>query len=255
MVVRLDRQHKRLVDLLVSAMADLDTGRSVWRRVVVELGESLRAPLAGVFDVSWPAGTTRVLTVSPGGEGIDATAEENRAYPLIRHFGIHRDPGPRTLGEVADECRWRTSPRYAAMREQFAGAPQHLMIPLRTTADGVMRLVGLGRPGRDFDAHERLFARRVQHVLIPLDRHVETVSRWRQSSRRTAAEPLTDNRITPRELAVLALLADGLTPGEIGRRLGIAPRTATKHQENLQRKLRTRDRINTVLRAQQLGLV
>ena len=54
---------------------------------------------------------------------------------------------------------------------------------------------------------------------------------------------------------MLALLADGLSPHEIGQRLGISPRTATKHQENLQRKLRTRDRINTVLRAQQMGLV
>ncbi|WP_367658021.1 response regulator transcription factor [Streptomyces sp. TG1A-8] len=51
------------------------------------------------------------------------------------------------------------------------------------------------------------------------------------------------------------LLADALTADSIGRRLGISTRTVHKHVENLYRKLGTRDRVGTVLRAQRLGLL
>jgi DNA-binding NarL/FixJ family response regulator len=61
--------------------------------------------------------------------------------------------------------------------------------------------------------------------------------------------------LTPRELTVLALLAEGLTAAAIARRLAISPRTVNKHQENLYRKLGTTDRLTTVILAQDLGLV
>jgi DNA-binding NarL/FixJ family response regulator len=61
--------------------------------------------------------------------------------------------------------------------------------------------------------------------------------------------------LTPREVAVLLLLADALTASAIARRLGISVRTLHKHVENLYRQLGTRDRMSTVLHAQELGLV
>jgi len=61
--------------------------------------------------------------------------------------------------------------------------------------------------------------------------------------------------LTPRELTVLTLLAEGMTAAAIARRLTISPRTVNKHQENLYRKLATTDRLTTVLLAQDLGLV
>jgi len=61
--------------------------------------------------------------------------------------------------------------------------------------------------------------------------------------------------LTPRELTVLALLAEGLTAGALARRLGISARTALKHLENIYRKCGTSDRLSTVLLAQALGLV
>lgn len=61
--------------------------------------------------------------------------------------------------------------------------------------------------------------------------------------------------LTSRELAVVRLLAEGLTATAIGRRLGISPRTVTKHQQNLYRKLEVTDRVTAVLRAQACGLL
>jgi DNA-binding NarL/FixJ family response regulator len=61
--------------------------------------------------------------------------------------------------------------------------------------------------------------------------------------------------ITDREQAVLDLMADGLITAAIGRRLGISPRTVSKHMENIYRKLGTHDRTTTVLRGQALGFL
>ncbi|SHM37336.1 response regulator transcription factor [Cryptosporangium aurantiacum] len=61
--------------------------------------------------------------------------------------------------------------------------------------------------------------------------------------------------LTPRQEQVLELLGAGLTARAIARRLGISPRTVTKHQEQLYRRLGTSDRLTTVLLAQRLGLI
>jgi len=45
-------------------------------------------------------------------------------------------------------------------------------------------------------------------------------------------------RLTPREQVVLRLAAEGLTNADIGRRLGVSPRTVETHRANLMRKLR-----------------
>ncbi|GAA3854249.1 hypothetical protein GCM10022243_19740 [Saccharothrix violaceirubra] len=65
------------------------------------------------------------------------------------------------------------------------------------------------------------------------------------------------DRATPtrRERTVLAALAEGLTADAIARRLDISPRTVHRHLQHLYRKLGTTDRLATVLRAQELGLL
>ncbi|MER7212547.1 helix-turn-helix transcriptional regulator [Streptosporangium sp. NPDC020072] len=70
-----------------------------------------------------------------------------------------------------------------------------------------------------------------------------------------AADPAADVRLTPREHDVLRLLCAGLSAVAIARRLGLSPRTVTKHQERLYRKLGVCDRVNAVLLAQRLGIV
>jgi DNA-binding NarL/FixJ family response regulator len=47
----------------------------------------------------------------------------------------------------------------------------------------------------------------------------------------------TMRRLSDRELQILELLADGVTPGGIGLRLQLAPRTVSAHLAKMQRKL------------------
>jgi DNA-binding CsgD family transcriptional regulator len=72
------------------------------------------------------------------------------------------------------------------------------------------------------------------------------------------ADPLpgrtADPGLTARELAVVRLLARGLTAEAMARRLGCSPRTVQKHLERLYRKLDVGDRLMAVERAREHGL-
>jgi two-component system response regulator NreC len=61
--------------------------------------------------------------------------------------------------------------------------------------------------------------------------------------------------LTAREREVLHLVAEGLTSGDIARRLFISPRTAESHRANLMRKLGLRSRTDLVRFALQRGIV
>ena len=61
--------------------------------------------------------------------------------------------------------------------------------------------------------------------------------------------------ITERERQVLELVAEGFTIGQIGRRLGISPRTVEAHVAKLYRKLTVRTRLQAITRGSSLGLI
>ena len=62
-------------------------------------------------------------------------------------------------------------------------------------------------------------------------------------------------KLTPRELEVLILIADGLTNIEIGERLEISVKTVDRHRENIMRKLNLHSRIDLVKFAIREGLI
>ncbi len=64
-----------------------------------------------------------------------------------------------------------------------------------------------------------------------------------------------DAVLTHREREILALLSEGMTMQQIGRRLGISPRTVETHVAKLYRKLSVRTRVQAVARAASLGLI
>jgi DNA-binding NarL/FixJ family response regulator len=123
-----------------------------------------------------------------------------------------------------------------------------------------MRSLVVCRSDPDFDDRDRELARRLQPLLTSVDRHLEELQHLRDRKGKAARridprQRASDVGLTARELTVLALMAEGLTAAAIAHRLAISVHTVTKHQDNLYRKLGTRDRLTTVLLGQQLGLV
>ena len=189
-------------------------------------------------------------------------------YPIARWYSRTRSLEPQTLGRVprmiADEhcvAVWTEASRPFGVTEQ-------LCIPLHIEAHE-HRVFVAARPDRDFCTADVELARRLQRLLMGLERQADELARWRCATAvsqpvgrsgpgsapdlaRTAAGAAG---LTGREVAVLSLLAEGMTAVAIGRRLGITPRTVHKHLEHLYAKLDTGDRLSTVLQAQRHGLL
>jgi DNA-binding CsgD family transcriptional regulator len=189
-------------------------------------------------------------------------------YPIVRWYARTRSLAPQTLGRVpraiADE---RCVAVWAEASRPF-GVTEQLCIPLHIGAHE-HRVFVAARPDRDFCTADVELARRLQHLLMGLERQADELAHWRRATAvpqpvgrpgpgsapgpaRTAVEAAA---LTGRELAVLSLLAEGMTAVAIGRRLGITPRTVHKHLEHLYAKLGTADRLSTVLQAQRHGLL
>ena len=66
--------------------------------------------------------------------------------------------------------------------------------------------------------------------------------------------PSTIVALTPREVDVLRLLADGCTYLQIALQLGVSPHTVVTHIKNAYRKLGVHNGAAAVMRAVQLGL-
>lgn len=80
----------------------------------------------------------------------------------------------------------------------------------------------------------------------------KVLQRVREPTQSTSAEtPL----LTPREVEVIRLLAQGLTNQEIAQRLVVAESTIKTHIRNILRKTHTHNRAEIVARAMQMGLI
>lgn len=64
-----------------------------------------------------------------------------------------------------------------------------------------------------------------------------------------------DGTLTPREVEVLGLTADGLTGPELAHELVLSPATVSTHFQNIYAKLRVRSRTGAVAKAMRLGLI
>jgi two-component system invasion response regulator UvrY len=78
---------------------------------------------------------------------------------------------------------------------------------------------------------------------------VETAMSKQSSRENPLAEVLS-----PRELEVLRMLAQGFGVEQIGERLGLSPKTAANHQSSIKQKLGVNSALQLILAAQQYGL-
>lgn len=183
-----------------------------------------------------------------------ATATMPESHPVLHHWLQGHSDVAMVSTLVTDRPRWRASEAYARLREV-----------LGVTETGGMRLddgtetvhmIGLARD-RDLTRSEVEQLALLRRPVVALSRHAAWLAaRGDLNGTPYDAPPAAiEMGITHRELQVLELLADGLLAVTIGHRLALSPRTIHHHLGHIYAKLGTHDRLSTVIRAQQAGLL
>ena len=255
------RDYQSIVDL-TAAILDSASTSLPWKLLREELSRAVPNAYATLiwtqgwvdappenFPMPYSSAVAHVLT---------SFAEEClHQHPLVLHYQSTASQTPRTATDLPRGQRWQDEQVQFEV-ERLLNANQHLALPLPAPS-GQAHLVVLGRTASEFSQRDREFVRQLQPLLAGVVNQQRQLLRWRLAADTTAdatSEDLsTECGLTPRELTVLTLLGDTLTAEAIAHRLRISPRTVHRHLGNIYRKLGTRDRLDTVLRARQAGLL
>jgi DNA-binding CsgD family transcriptional regulator len=128
-----------------------------------------------------------------------------------------------------------------------SGDWHHIYLPLLALS-GTARTFVVSRPS-EFTWQEIELARAVQRMLVGLQ---SQAARLGGAGEAGASATI---RLTPREAAVLKLVAEGITAAAVGHCLNIAERTVHKHLERIYAKFGVCDRVSAVLAAHRYGLL
>jgi DNA-binding CsgD family transcriptional regulator len=109
-------------------------------------------------------------------------------------------------------------------------------------AAGHSAALGGDRP-RALELLEQLDAELDRSGMPALRPRVQASIRIAAPTAATTRRPRVDSLLTPQELQVMLLVVEGLTSGEIAKRLGISPSTVNTHVRAAKRKLGARTRI------------
>jgi two-component system, NarL family, response regulator YdfI len=159
-------------------------------------------------------------------------------------------PGARAL-EIADRMRARGAhPRILVLTDPAHG-PSTLSW-MRSRVDGLLpKSSGVRTIARAIETiaeGKRVLAPEQQREAVhEMGRLVRTA--------RLGAQAEDNPSLTPRELQVLRLLADGWTIRQTASRTGISPRTVESHVTKLYRKLGVHTRMQAIARAASLGFI
>ncbi|MEV7866963.1 LuxR C-terminal-related transcriptional regulator [Streptomyces sp. NPDC088124] len=269
-------EYAQMLSLAVAVLERADP-EPPWPLVLAELTRELHSPAASLAQARYAERTGRVeawRTARPVSPGLldSLMARQLRAgNPLVAHYASTPDRTPRTASELMGERSWLRSRSHRLARGTLGA--HMLAIPLPAPA-GVARGFVLHHERDDFTPEERAYAARVQPLLVGIDCHYRALARWRAAPgppaepapvpagtgggagvRVASTERAVEAGLTPRQHAVLTLLAKALPATAIAHRLHISPRTAHKHIEGIYRRLGTCDRLSTVMRAQSMGLL
>ncbi|MFF8730599.1 response regulator transcription factor [Streptomyces sp. NPDC015171] len=257
--MRLDRSYERMLAVAVAALHEREPER-LWPLLAGALAEVCGGEAVIHKRDDWSERTGTIGTVPAGAaERLAGLSEAGlgllrAGYPFAGHYAGGTDRAPVSAYRAVGRA-WRDSPTARLLGEAL-GVDHVLGVPLPGSAEPITGCL-VYRVGTDFTDGQLALAGRAQPLLAAVDRQRQLLEEWRRTLGPAALpdERAADRALTPRETSVLLLLTDALTADAIGRRLGISVRTVHKHVENIYRKLGTRDRVGTVLRAQRLGLV
>jgi DNA-binding CsgD family transcriptional regulator len=246
------RDDARLLDLVAEVLGSHDPD-ALWRRVGGEIMAALPGTAVLCKEDEWTEASGRVsawpLARLPTA---DQLACIRRGHPFA---GEGRPIPPDRLlvaSDIAGDGPWRGSETYEVTRALF-GTRDVIGLRLDEGSGGPARGLLVHCTGAGGTRRERAYLDRMRPLLRGMDRHAALLRR--HSAAPAAGTGADGYGLTARETTVLVLLAEALPAAAIGRRLRISVRTVHKHVENVYRKMGTRDRLETVLRAQAAGLL
>jgi two-component system, NarL family, nitrate/nitrite response regulator NarL len=91
--------------------------------------------------------------------------------------------------------------------------------------------------------------------LIDLEERARLARLLRHRRQQQATERQRANRLTPRQVEILQLMADGVGPKEIARRLGVSPLTLRTHVQNILTRLGVHSKVEAIAVAMRQGRV
>jgi DNA-binding CsgD family transcriptional regulator len=201
------------------------------------------------LSVGWPPGRLTVDLAESFGPVL-------HTHPFVPIYAGLR-PGtlagrPFRVSDVMSQRQWRATP---VAREAMPDAADQLGAMLGARDRGVLNVV-LTRVGGTFADRERdVLGLVLRHLAVAVSRARPRRAVALQSAPSAGWVPVAPaagdgpvERLTPRELQVLRLVADGLTDAQVASRLRLSPRTVSKHLQRIYARLEVPNRAAAVTR-------
>lgn len=245
-----------VADVMVDAIAGLSRERNPAIIIATRLGEELHADVTTYGHVDLPSGAC-VLRTWPDtvvtDRFVEVSARMPHGHPVLDYW-LAGHTGVASVSSLGtDRAAWRRSEAYTLL-QRGPGCRESAGIRLDRGRQ-TLHMILFDRH-RDFTAAELALLALMRRPSIVLSRHAEWVigrsgPDWvGHGLLRGGALDLTD-----REMQVLRLLADGLLASTIAWQLDISTRTVHRHLAHIYAKLDTHDRLTTVIRARDLGVL
>lgn len=229
------RDVSRALAVLAEAEHGTDGDLAFGRAVVEQLLLLIPADHAGYFEYDFDsksAYSVEVPIVDP--VVAQATLDAYCRWMPLRDKRFARSMIPLKTSDIATPRQLRRNPYYAAVLQPERIAHE-LKLWLPAPARSAYAFFFERGPGRrDFDERER-------GLLAMLRPHLAAIRARRRNAFR--------GTLTERETEILRLVANGLTNGEIAKRLVISPATVRTHLEHVFAKLNVHTRTGAVARA------
>ncbi len=136
------------------------------------------------------------------------------------------------------------------------GAPVVALVADEADAAGAIAAGARGGLPRDVESGPLLAAlQAVAQGMVVVDPALASALLPAAGRHRDRASPAPAEDLTPRELEVLQLLADGLSNKQMARRLGVSEHTVKFHVNAILSKMDAHTRTEAVTRAARLGLI
>jgi DNA-binding NarL/FixJ family response regulator len=189
----------------------------------------------------------QITVVAEAADGLEAVAAVRRLRPDIvlmdiRMPGVDGLEATRRIGDAKTQTR-------VLILTTF-GLSEYVYEALRAGASGFLLK---DAPAEDLLAGVQIVARG-DALLDPSVTRAVIEAYTKQPRERSDLKPRLE-KLTPRELEVLKLLARGSSNAEIAAQLVISDGTAKTHVARILQKLRLRDRVQAVIFAYESGLI